>query len=115
MKADYDTPAPSLFISQNWVNWFDLAREHHELNLSVDFEPAPRLETIERAYRLAPGNSEFLTVVMAGKKPGTFDVSVEAFYLVNASQPQIDRISAVFGHEPNGYMDFGWEWFSGWP
>lgn len=115
MKADHDTPAPSVFISGVCVDWFEIAERHREISLSVDFEPAPRLETVRRAFELSGRDAEILVVAFAGKKPGTYDLSVEALYLPRSNAATIARISAVFGIEPNGDMDFGWEWFGGWP
>jgi hypothetical protein len=113
LRGDYETPGPALFSVQDVIDWFSLGVRHREIQLEVDFDPAPDLGMIHDAFQAARGEAELLVTGYAGMKPGTFEISIEALYVVKGRGLE-GPLGDIFGREPNGFMDHGWEWFSGW-
>lgn len=116
LRGDYETPAPSLFTCQDWTDWFALGVRHPEIQLNIDFDPAPSMGDVHDAYQAARGEGELLVVGYPGEEPGTFDISVEGIYLPKGHQYQ-KRVEVAFGMAPNFEYEseIGWDWFGGWP
>lgn len=113
LRGDSETPAPALFSAQDVIDWFSLGVRHREIRLEVDFDPAPDLGTIHDAFQTARGEAELLVTGFAGKERGTFEINIEALYVVKGRGLE-GPLGDIFGREPNGFMDHGWEWFSRW-
>lgn len=107
---EFDSPAPGLFIVQDRVDWFKISRKQSEIRLEVDFDNAPSLETIYRAFNATRGEAELLVVGYPGKSQGAYDLSVQALYILEDG-PFTEPLTRIFGKKPNGFMDYGWEWF----
>lgn len=116
MQGDLDSPYPSLFRAQDTTDWFSLAAQHPELNVEIDYEPAPSMGDVHDAYQAARGEGELLVLGMPGEALGTFDIIIEGLYLPKGHRYQ-KRVEVVFGRKPNFEYEseIGWDWFGGWP
>jgi hypothetical protein len=98
------------------MDWFVVQDYMREVQLHVDFEPAPDLKTIERAFLAAQREAWTYCTILAGERPGTYDVSVEGLYIPRDSERR-GLLMALFDRPINNLMYepeyVGWEWFDG--
>jgi len=99
------------------MDWFTMQDWMWEVQLHVDFEPAPELQTVRAAYNASYGEGWLYSTILAGEAQDTYDVSLEALYVHRGSR-HLGKLESIFGRETNdigmmGKEYIGWEWFSG--
>lgn len=108
LRLDVDSPSPAVFVVSAWdVDWWDPALN---IEVGVDFEAAPTVESVREAMILAQGMGAEVMVPGLIEATGRTDgpglrLSAEGLVVRDVAGQVAGQVSAVLGREPDTWPD----------
>jgi hypothetical protein len=123
-SSDVPGPTWAVCVSRS-VDWFALAHEHPELDLTVPFDPAPQLEQIRQALDVARRHDAGVVLdllLCPDTAAGKIRVELNGM-AINANTAAADAVAITLGGvgpSKDGPLSsdpdvLAWEWASRWP
>ena len=104
VRREADSPGPAgLMVQIPGVDWFALAREHEDVELSAPWEP-PTLDNIEQAWQLLDGAARVMEVHVAPHldTPGQWALEVGMLAAAGLSPETVQRVSTLLAARDGG-------------